>query len=94
MIKGLSVLGAVSTFSNFVSSTKEAVDDATAIRDFIVNYNSKKDEEFEAKNPVPKANEPDIKQIFYFSERAVSLSVELVGEVGRFAQSRLSKKDS
>lgn len=94
MIKGLSVLGAVSTFSNFVSTTKEAVDDATAIKEFIAKYNSEKDVAFEAKNPVPKANEPDIKQIFYFSERAVSLSVELVGEVGRFAKERLSQKNS
>lgn len=94
MIKGLSVLGAVSTFSSFVSATKEAVDDATAIKEFLSSYNSKKDEEFQAKNPVPKASEPDIKQIFYFSERAVSLSVELVGELGRFAKDRLSQKNS
>lgn len=93
MIKGLSVLGAVSTFSSFVSATKEAVDDTVAIKDFILNYNSK-DEEFQAKNPVPKANEPDIKQIFYFTERSVSLSVELVGEVGRYAQKRLAEKNS
>lgn len=94
MIKGLSVLGAVATFSNFVSATKEAVDDTVAVKDFILNYNSRKDEEFQAKNPVPKANEPDIKQIFYFTERTVSLSVELVGEVGRFAQKRLAEKNS
>lgn len=93
-LKGLSVLGAVSSFSNFVSTTKETVDDAVAIKEFIANYNSKKDEEFQAKNPVPKANEPDIKQIFYFFERGTSLTVELVGEVGRFAQDRLKEKNS
>lgn len=93
-LKGLSVLGAVSSFSNFVSTTKETVDDAVAIKEFIANYNSQKDVEFQAKNPVPKASEPDIKQIFYFTERSVSLSVELVGAVGRFAQERLATKDN
>jgi hypothetical protein len=94
MLKGLSVLGAVAQFSNFVSATKEAVDDAQAIKDMLLTYNSQKDVEFQAKNPPPAASAPDIEQIFYYSERAVSLSVELVGELGRFAEGRLKHKNS
>lgn len=94
MIKGLSVLGAVSTFAEAVKATKEAVDDAGAIKDFILNYNSQKDVEFQKKNPMPKPEEADVKQIFYYFERGTSLAVELVGVLGAFAQKRLSEKNS
>lgn len=88
------VFEGVAKLSDGVASAKEFVLDCKAIKEFALSYNSKADEEFEAKNPVPPAKSEDWIQILYHGGRSLNLSLEMVAKVGEFAKKRLEEKNS
>lgn len=89
--KPKNVFDAVAKMSDAVKSAKEIALDCKRVKDFVLGYNSKADEEYEKVNPVPPANSPDWEQIVYYSNRAFSLSMELIGVTGEKAKKEFSE---